>query len=110
MNYIILIELIIYLVVMLSVGVYFSRKKLSYEEFHLGGDKAPGWVLAFSERSTEASAWLLLGATGFAFSTGLSSIWLFLGIIGGIVFSWLFLAEKFMNIRKKYNILTLPDY
>ncbi|PWA07603.1 sodium:proline symporter [Pueribacillus theae] len=110
MSIVILIELIIYFVAMLLIGVYFSRKELGYDDYHLGGNKLSGWVLAFSERSTEASAWLLLGATGFAFSTGLSSIWLFIGMLGGIIVSWLFLAKKFMEERIKYNVLTLPDY
>ncbi|PLT35205.1 sodium/proline symporter [Bacillus sp. V5-8f] len=110
MNMVILFELILYFVAMLGVGVYYSRKNLGYDDYHLGGNKIPGWALAFSERSTEASAWLLLGATGFAFSTGLSSIWLFLGMLAGIIVSWVFLAKKFMEERIKYNVLTLPDY
>jgi len=110
MDMIVLIELIIYFVAMIGVGIYFSRKELGYDDYHLGGNKIPGWALAFSERSTEASAWLLLGATGFAFSTGLSSIWLFIGMLAGIIISWLFLAKKFMQERIKYNALTLPDY
>jgi sodium/proline symporter len=60
----------------------------------------PGWALAFSERATGESAWLLLGATGFVFATGLSSIWMFLGMAIGIVFSWLFFAKK-IHVRKK---------
>lgn len=90
MEPIILIEIIIYFVAMLGIGVYFSRKNMDYEDYHLGGERIPGWILALSERSTEASAWLILGATGFAYSTGFSSIWLFIGMLGGIIVSWLF--------------------
>lgn len=110
MDKIILIEIVIYFSLMLLIGVYFSLKKINYDEYLLGGDKIPGWVLALSERSTEASAWLLLGATGFAYSTGLSSVWLFLGMLGGIIVSWLLLAKRFMLERKKYGAITLPDY
>ncbi len=110
MNTIIIIEIVIYFVAMLGVGVYFSSKKMDYDDYHLGGNKIPGWILALSERSTEASAWLILGATGFAYTTGLSSIWLFIGMLLGIIVSWLLLAERFMNERKKYNVYTLPDY
>lgn len=110
MNSFILFEVIIYCAIMLGIGFYFSRKKLNQSDFILGGNKLPGWALAFSERATGESAWLLLGATGFAFATGLSSIWMFLGMAIGIIFSWLFFAKKFMSERKKYNVLTLPDY
>ena len=110
MNTVILIELILYFALMLGIGFYFNRKKLGYNEYHLGGNKVPGWALGLSERSTEASAWLLLGATGFAYSTGLSSVWLFIGMLLGVIVSWLFLSKKFMEERIKYNALTLPDY
>lgn len=110
MDMVVLVELILYFAAMIGIGIYFSRKELKYDDYHLGGNKIPGWALAFSERSTEASAWLLLGATGFAFSTGLSSIWLFVGMLLGVIVSWLFLAKKFMEERIKYNALTLPDY
>lgn len=110
LNTIILIEMIIYFIAMLGVGLYFGRKKMKYDDYHLGGDRLSGWILALSERSTEASAWLILGATGFAYATGFSSIWLFMGMLVGIILSWLLLAERFMEERKKYNVYTLPDY
>jgi sodium/proline symporter len=110
MNAIITIEFIIYLALMLGVGLYFARKKMSQAEFHLGGKKIPGWALALSERATGESAWCLLGLTGFAFASGLSSVWIALGCVSGIVLSWLWLARGFRRERDKYETLTLPDY
>ncbi|GGD02026.1 sodium:proline symporter [Thalassobacillus devorans] len=110
MNNIIIVEFILYCLVILGIGYYFSRTKLDHSAFLLGGKKLPGWALAFSERATGESAWLLLGYTGFVFATGLSGIWVAAGIALGIIFSWLFLAKKFMQERDKYNVLTLPDY
>lgn len=110
MNNIILIEFIVYFIVMIGVGYYTSRTKMSHSIFLLGGKKLPGWALAFSERATGESAWLLLGFTGFVFTTGLSGIWVAIGIAFGIIFSWIFLAKKFMNETDKHGVLTLPDY
>ncbi|SEB16334.1 sodium/proline symporter [Thalassobacillus cyri] len=110
MNNIIIVEFILYCLVILGIGYYFSRTKLDHSAFLLGGKKLPGWALAFSERATGESAWLLLGYTGFVFATGLSGIWVAAGIALGIIFAWLFLAKKFMEERDKYNVLTLPDY
>ncbi|MFG6120671.1 sodium/proline symporter [Thalassobacillus sp. B23F22_16] len=110
MNNIIIVEFILYCLVILGIGYYFSRTKLDHSAFLLGGKTLPGWALAFSERATGESAWLLLGYTGFVFATGLSGIWVAAGIALGIIFSWLFLAKKFMEERDKYNVLTLPDY
>jgi len=95
---------------MLGIGYFFSRRDMGHSDFLLGGKKIPGWVLAFSERATGESAWLLLGYTGFVYSTGLSGIWVAIGIALGIVFSWLFLAKRFMQDAEKYEVMTLPGY
>lgn len=109
-SFVIYAEIVIYLLAMLGIGVYFSRKKLDQHDYFLGGNKLPGWALAFSERATGESAYMFLGAVGFIYVTGLSGIWILSGMFLGVVFSWLFLARKFMNERKKYNVFTLPDY
>ncbi len=110
MNTIITLEFFVYLAVMLGVGLYFARKKMSQADFHLGGKKIPGWALALSERATGESAWCLLGLTGFAFASGLSSVWIAVGCVSGIIISWLWLAKEFRRERDKYDTLTLPDY
>ncbi|WP_019376095.1 sodium/proline symporter [Virgibacillus halodenitrificans] len=107
---IIIIEFIIYCIAIIGIGYYFSKRSKTQSDFLLGGKKLPGWALAFSERATGESAWLLLGYTGFVFMTGLSGIWVAAGIASGIIFSWLFLAKRFMKETDKYSILTLPDY
>lgn len=103
-------EIAIYLLIVLGIGIYFSRKKLNSSEYFLGGDKLPGWVLAFSERATAESAYMFLGAVGFIYLAGLSGIWLLSGMFLGVIFSWVVLSKKFMNERKKYGVYTLPDY
>ncbi len=110
MNTVITIEFIFYLAVILGIGFYCARKKMSQADFHLGGKKIPGWALALSERATGESAWCLLGLTGFAFSAGLSSVWIAVGCVAGIIVSWLWLARGFRRERDKYQTLTLPDY
>jgi sodium/proline symporter len=110
MNTIIMVEFIVYLVVILGIGLYFARKKMTQADFHLGGKKIPGWALALSERATGESAWCLLGLTGFAFAAGLSSVWIAFGCVAGIIVSWLWIAREFRRERDKYDILTLPDY
>ena len=110
MNTVVMVEFIVYIIAMLAVGYYFSRRNIGHSDFLLGGKKIPGWVLAFSERATGESAWLLLGYTGFVYATGLSGIWVAVGITLGIVFSWLFLAKRFMNDAEKYEVMTLPGY
>lgn len=107
---IIIIEFILYLVLMIIVGYLVSRRSKSHADFLLGGKQLPGWALAFSERATGESAWLLLGYTGFVFATGLSGVWVAVGIASGIIFAWLFLAKRFMKEAEETGALTLPGY
>ncbi|MFD2131742.1 sodium/proline symporter [Pseudogracilibacillus auburnensis] len=107
---IVFVEIILYLLLMLGVGIYFSRKKLDHADFFLGGNKLPGWALAFSERATGESAYMFLGAVGFIYVTGLSGIWILSGMFFGIIASWFFLAKRFMKETKKHQVYTLTDY
>lgn len=107
---IIFIELILYLLWMLIIGIYFSRKKFTQADYHIGGKKIVGWALALSERATGESAWLILGLTGFAFFKGFSAIWIAIGCVSGIAFSWVFLAKKFREEAEKYNVITYTEY
>lgn len=110
MSYVILFELIAYCFGMLALGFYFNRKGLSQDEFILGGKKIPGWVLAFSERATGESVWLLVAATGFVYASGFSSIWMLISATLAIFVAWIFLSKRFMFETNKYGCLTIPEY
>ncbi|GGJ99864.1 sodium:proline symporter [Lentibacillus kapialis] len=110
MEVVLAIEMVLYFLFIIGIGLIFSRKKMGRSEFLLGGKKLPGWALAFSERATSESSWLLLGFTGFTFLTGLSAIWTIVGMVLGISFTWLVLAKKFMIETDKHKVLTLTDY
>lgn len=109
-NKIILFELILYLSGMLFIGLYFSKKKFTQADYHLGGKKIVGWALALSERATGESAWLILGLTGFAYAKGFSAIWIALGCISGIITSWIFLSRKFRKESENLNVFTYTEY
>jgi len=107
---IVYVEIAIYLLAMLAIGIYFSKKDLSHNDFFLGGNKLPGWALAFSERATGESAYMFLGAIGFIYISGLSGVWILSGMFLGVVFSWFFLSKRFMDEQKHYHVNSLTDY
>lgn len=109
-NGVILTGMVLYFLIILGMGFYFSRVEMSREKYMLGEGKIPGWVLAFSERATGSSAWLLLGFTGFTFATGLSAIWMAVGSALGAIIAWVWLAKKFMVKAKENQTLTLPAF
>ena len=63
---------ILYLVLLIGVGIYTFRLNRTHEDYLLAGRKLGPWVVAFSERASGESAWLLLALPGAAITIGLS--------------------------------------
>ncbi len=61
--------IIIYLLIMISVGWYFSRKTSNPEQFSIASGKIPGWALGISFYATFLSAITFLGDPGKSFAT-----------------------------------------
>jgi len=98
---------ILYLVILIGIVAYSSRRTKSNTDFIIGGRKISGLSLALSERATGESAWLLLGLTGHAYAEGMSAIWVALGCMAGILFLWSFMAEPLQRITVRTNALTV---
>jgi len=99
---------ITYLAVTIAIAWWYSRGARTNEEFVLGNKRFSGTALALSERATGESAWLLLGLTGHAFAEGLSSIWVALGCVVGIIFIWLVMAGRLRSETEKTGAMTIP--
>ena len=101
---------IFYLFGLIIIGIKAYSFNNTQEDYLLAGRKLNPWVAAFSERASGESAWLLLALPGAAISIGLGEFWSVIGIIMGIVSSWLLVAKKIRQETMKYNALTIPDY
>lgn len=106
----ILIPLVGYLVVIIGIGWWSGKKVKTTEDYYIGGYQIPGWVLALSERSTDMSAWLLIGMPAMAWATGLSAIWILVGTGTGMVLQWIFYSKKFMDEKRRTGAITANDY
>ncbi len=101
---------ILYLTLLLGIGIIAFRYNKTQEDYLLAGRSLGPWVTAFSERASGESAWLLLALPGAAIAIGLGEFWSVIGIIIGIISSWLLVAKKIRQETEKYNALTIPDY
>jgi len=105
-----LIGFIVYLLIVLVVGFVTYRLNETHSDFFVGGRKLNPWVVAFSERASGESAWLLLGLPGAALAAGFVSAWLAIGCILGIAFYWFFIAKKLRIESENLNAITLPGF
>ncbi|OYV09296.1 MAG: Na+/solute symporter, partial [Methanosaeta sp. NSP1] len=71
-----MIFLAIYIAIMLSIGLYFSRSQKSVTDFWLAGRELGPLIIGFSSASAWITASALLLATGLFLLIGVGSIWI----------------------------------
>ncbi|MCF7802113.1 MAG: sodium/proline symporter [Candidatus Marinimicrobia bacterium] len=106
----VMIGFTLYLIMILFVGFYTVRITRDLNDFALGGHKLGPWVIAFSERASGESAWIILGLPGVGLVAGLFELWTAVGCILGIIFSWYVVAQRLRQATSDYSVLTLPEY
>jgi len=101
----------IYFVIVLLIGWYAYQRTRDLSDFILGGRRLGSGVAALSASASDMSGWLLLGLPGFAYASGLESIWLAGGLLFGTWLNWLVVAARLRVFSFAYgNALTLPEY
>jgi sodium/proline symporter len=94
----------------LVIGFLTYRINRTHKDFFLAGRKLNPWVVAFSERASGESSWLLLGLPGAALASGMLETWTALGCILGIAFSWFVIAKGLRLESERVNAITLPHF
>lgn len=110
----ILVVFIIYLMSMVAVGLFFSKKKLSNSEYVLGGRSLNPWVAAMSAQASDMSGWLLTGVPGLAYASivgAKEAIWTAIGLLIGTFLNWLLSARRLrVYTEVSDNSLTMSSY
>ena len=106
------IALALYFITMLAIGWYAYKKSTSdVAGFMLGGRNLSPSVTALSAGASDMSGWMLMGLPGAMYLTGLSSIWIAIGLIIGAYINYLIVAPRLRTYTEvANNSITLPDY
>lgn len=113
MNYTEMIVFIIYLVFMLSIGVWFFFKERNGGEktYFLGGRQMGPWVTALSAGASDMSAWVLMGLPTSIYALGMGQIWIGVGLLTGYTLSWIYEAPRLRRFSIVANdSITVPQY
>ena len=101
----------VYLIAMLGVGVWFSKRNNSVDDFYLGGRKLGPFVTAMSAEASDMSSWLLMGLPGVAYLSGLAEAsWTAIGLAVGTYLNWLIVARRLRRYSARLGAITVPDY
>jgi SSS family solute:Na+ symporter/sodium/proline symporter len=107
-----LISLALYFIVMLLIGLYAYKKSTSdVAGYMLGGRSLSPSVAALSAGASDMSGWMLMGLPGAMYLTGMSSIWIAIGLVIGAFLNYLVVAPRLRTYTEIANdSITLPDF
>lgn len=89
----------VYLLLLLVIGWTAYTRTRGLDDFILGGRRLGSWTAALSAGASDMSGWLLLGLPGFAYLSGMESVWLATSLIAGTWLNWLFMAAPLRSFR-----------
>lgn len=105
------IAFILYLGLMMSIGIYYSRQQKNLSSYILGDRKMGPWLTSMSAEASDMSGWMLMGLPGYAYLNGFSSVWTGIGLIVGTWANWVLISKRLRNYTEvANNSLTIPDY
>ena len=98
--------IILFFTVLMSIGIFFSRKNKNINDYFLGGKNMPTWLVAFAAVGTSISAGTFVGAPQITFDGNMTYIMLSVGaIIGGTLAAYIILPALY-----KANTITIYGY
>ena len=107
----VLISFVIYLLVMIGIGFYFSNKSKKMSDYFLAGRGLNSWVTAMSAQASDMSGWLLMGLPGAAYAAGMGNYWIAIGLAVGTALNWAFVAKPLRKFTEKAgDSITIPQY
>lgn len=110
-NTCIMISIVVYLLMVLGIGVWFSKKNKTTDDFYLGGRKLGPFVTAMSAEASDMSSWLLMGLPGLAYLSGLAEAsWTAIGLAIGTYLNWLIVAKRIRRYSQKCGANTIPAF
>lgn len=106
-----IITLAIYMIAMLAIGYWSYRKTSTLSDYMLAGRDLGPAVTALSAGASDMSSWMVMALPGAFYISGLSEIWLPIGLSLGAYINYFVVAPR-LRIYSEYadNSITVPDY
>ena len=103
--------IVAYLLLMLGVGIYYSKKNSTVDDFYLGGRKLGPLVTAMSAEASDMASWLLMGLPGVAYLSGIcNAAWTAIGLAVGTYINWLVVAKRIRVYSHRLGAITVPEF
>lgn len=106
-----IISFSLYCLGMLIIGLWTFSKTSTLSDYILGGRSLNPWVAALSAQASDFSGWLLLGLPGAVYASGISGMWIGVGLAVGAYLNWQFIAKRLRQYTEvSKDSVTLPEF
>ncbi|HSV75815.1 MAG TPA: sodium/proline symporter [Bacteroidales bacterium] len=92
------------------VGILATKRTKNQADFFIGGRSMNAFVVGLSAVSTGRSAWLVLGLSGVAYTSGVGAVWAIVGYIMVEAWQFYYLGRRLRRQSQQFNSITLLDY
>jgi len=101
----------VFVVIFLWIGALAAKSSNNTETDYLLGNRSFGKIfIGLSAGATGNSSWIMIGAVGVAYSTGISSLLIVLPTFLGELVFWTFFPDKVNQLSVEQNSQTVPEF
>ena len=105
------ISMIIYFVAMIVIGLWAYQRTDDMDDYMLAGRNLGPLSTALSAGASDMSGWLLMGLPGAFYLSGMSTMWLPIGLTVGAWLNWKYTAPRLRTYTEvANNSLTIPTF
>lgn len=107
-----LISLATYFIAMLGIGLYAYKKSTDdVSGYMLGGRGLGPAVTALSAGASDMSGWMLMGLPGAIYVSGVSQLWIAVGLVIGAFLNYIIVAPRLRTYTEvAHDSITIPDF
>ncbi len=103
--------MVVYLVGMIAMGAWLSKRNKTVGDFYIGGRKLGPFVTAMSAEASDMSSYLLMGIPGLAYLSGIADAgWTIIGLAAGTYLNWLITAKRIRQYTEATGSITVPAF
>ncbi|GGX24167.1 sodium/proline symporter PutP [Streptomyces noursei] len=101
----------IFLLAMVTAGIWAYQDTLTFSDFALGGRRLSAPVAALSAGASDMSGWLFLALPGAVYEGGIGATWIAVGLVIGTYLNWRLIAPRLRTYTELAgDAKTLPAY
>lgn len=110
-NFWLVLATVLYFGVMVAIGFYSWLQTKKYDDYVLADRGLHPMVAGLSAGASDMSGWLLMGLPGALFVSGMSELWIVIGLFIGTWANWKWVAPRLRAYTEVANdSITLPSF